>query len=50
MGGLISNTLQWLAHPWNDDDDDPLDWFAFFVLVLIASYLWSKVLRQIIEA
>jgi hypothetical protein len=46
--GLISKTLAWISHPFNDDSD-PIDWFAFFVLTLIVAYLWSKVLRQLVE-
>lgn len=47
--GIISKTLAWISHPYNDADSDPVDWFAFFILALIAAYLWSKVLRQLIE-
>lgn len=48
--GIISGTINWITHPWNDDDQSPVDWFAFFVLVLIAAYLWSKVVRMIEDA
>lgn len=48
--GIISKTLNWISHPYNDSDSDPLDWFAFFILTLIVAYLWVKVIRQLIEA
>lgn len=47
--GLITKTLNWITHPAYDDASEPIDWFAFFVLVLIASYLWAKVVRNMIE-
>jgi hypothetical protein len=47
--GLIQKTLAWIAHPYRDADSDPVDWFAFFVLALIAGFLWRKVVIQLIE-
>jgi len=46
--GLISRTLAWIIHP-TYSDADPVDWFAFAVLVIIASLLWVKVVRLTIE-
>jgi len=48
--GIITKTLNWITHPYNDKSTDALDWFAFFVLVVIASFLWTKVVRQVLEA
>jgi hypothetical protein len=50
MGGIISKSLAWIAHPYNDTDSDPVDWFAYAALAIIAAYLWSKVVRQLIES
>jgi hypothetical protein len=47
--GLISKTLDWVLHP-QFSDTDPVDWFAFTVLLMLAGYLWSKVIRQTLEA
>jgi hypothetical protein len=47
--GIITKTLNWIAHPFNDTDSDPIDWFAFFVLALIAAYIWRKVVINIVE-
>lgn len=47
--GIITKTLNWFAHPYNDTDSDPVDWFAFFVLALIAGYVWRKILINVIE-
>ena len=47
--GIISKTLCWITHP-QFADSDPVDWFAFLVLILMAGLLWSKVVRQTLEA
>lgn len=47
--GLISKTLDWVLHP-QFSDADPIDWFAFAVLLILAGYLWSKVVRQTLDA
>jgi len=47
--GIITKTLNWFTHP-TYADTDPWDWFAFLVLVLMAGLLWSKVVRQVLEA
>jgi hypothetical protein len=47
--GLISKTLAWILHP-SYSDADPLDWFAFVVLLLIVGLLWSKVVKQTLDA
>jgi hypothetical protein len=47
--GIISKSLDWILHP-QFTDSDPIDWFAFLVLFLLAGLLWSKVVRQTLEA
>ncbi len=47
--GLISKTLCWITHP-QFADSDPVDWLAFVVLFVMAGLLWSKVVRQTLEA
>jgi hypothetical protein len=47
--GLISKSLAWITHPMFADSD-PVDWFSFLVLILLAGLLWSKVVRQTLEA
>jgi hypothetical protein len=47
--GLISKSLAWVTHP-QFADANPTDWFAFIVLILLAGLLWSKVVRQTLEA
>lgn len=47
--GIISKSLDWILHP-QFADSDPVDWFAFLVLFLLAGLLWSKVVRQTLEA
>lgn len=47
--GLISKSLDWILHP-QFSDSDPVDWFAFTVLLVLLGFLWSKVIRQTLEA
>jgi hypothetical protein len=44
--GLITKIFSWIGHPYNSSEQLS-DWAAFFVLALIASYLWSTVIREI---
>lgn len=47
--GIITKSLDWILHP-QFSDSDPVDWFAFLVLLLLGGLLWSKVVRQTLEA
>ena len=40
----------WIQHPSIDTDTDPSDWLLGLVLILLLSFLWSRVVRQIVEA
>lgn len=44
--GIITKIYSWVWHPSNSDET-LTDWFAFFVLVLIAGYLWSTVIKVV---
>jgi hypothetical protein len=44
--GLISRIYGWIWHPSNSDET-VTDWAAFVVLVLIASFLWSTVIKVV---
>jgi hypothetical protein len=47
--GIITKTLNWITHP-SYTSTDPLDWFAFALILFLVGMLWSHVLRQISEA
>jgi hypothetical protein len=47
--GIITKTLNWITHP-SYSSTDPLDWFAFAIILFLIGMLWSHVLRQISEA
>lgn len=47
--GIISKSLDWIFHA-QYSDTKLVDWFAFFLLALGLGYLWSKVVRQVLEA
>jgi hypothetical protein len=49
MNGLISQTLNWITHPQYSEEGSPSTWAAGLVLVLILSFLWTMVIRQIRE-
>jgi len=46
MKGLISQTLNWLTHPSNSNINVG-GWAAGLVLILIVSFLWTTVIKQI---
>lgn len=47
--GIISKILAWITHA-SYTDTQPVDWFAFFVVFGLLGYLWSKIVRQVLEA
>jgi hypothetical protein len=46
--GVISKILSWIMHPLNSEGT-PTEWLAGLVLLIIASFLWSTVVRQTVE-
>lgn len=44
--GLITKIYSWVWHPSNSSETI-YDWFAFFVAVVILSYLWSTVITVV---
>jgi hypothetical protein len=47
--GLITKMFHWVFHPYYADTD-PWDWAAFVLLLFMLGYLWSKVVRQTLDA
>jgi hypothetical protein len=47
--GLISKMFAWVFHP-TFADSDPVDWAAFAVLFIMLGVLWSKVVKQTLDA
>jgi hypothetical protein len=45
--GIFSKLLSWLTLPSEHEDSTVKEWFAFLVLILIVSFLWSTVVKQI---
>jgi len=46
MKGLLAQTLDWVTHP-SYSDESLGTWAAFLLLVIIMSFLWTTVIRQI---
>lgn len=46
MKGLLTSTLEWITHP-SYSDESLGTWAAFLLLVIIVSFLWTTVIRQI---
>jgi hypothetical protein len=46
--GLISKLLDWLTNG-AESDATPLDWALGLVLILMASFLWSTVVRATVD-
>jgi hypothetical protein len=47
--GVITKMLDWVLHP-QFSDSDPIDWAAFVILFVMAGVLWSKVVKQTLDA
>lgn len=46
MSGLVTKTLDWLAHP-SHSDGTVGEYLAGLLLILIIAFLWSTTLKQI---
>ena len=46
--GLISKTFSWLAHG-KYSETTLQEWLMGLVLILIIAFLWSTVVRQVVE-
>lgn len=46
MKGLVSQTLDWITHP-SYSDANLSTWAAGLALILIVSFLWAQVTRQL---
>lgn len=46
--GLLADFFGWVSHPIYSDGNVG-DWLAGIVLLLIAAFLWSTVVRRIAE-
>lgn len=47
--GLIGGMLDWIRHP-RFTQSDPIDWLAFAVVLMLFGLLWSKVVKQTLDA
>jgi hypothetical protein len=47
--GIITKIFGWISHPSIDTETDPIDWVSGLVLVIIAAFLWSRVVKQVVE-
>jgi hypothetical protein len=44
--GIISKIYGWVWHPGNSEGT-VMDWGSFLILILMVSFLWSTVIRQV---
>jgi hypothetical protein len=47
--GIITKMIDWIMHPIFTDSD-PLDWLAFATILVMGGLLWSKVVKQTLDA
>ena len=48
--GIVTKLFAWVAHPSIEQDQEPKDWALGLVVVLAIAFLWSRVVRQLVEA
>lgn len=48
MNGLLKNFTDWIKEPYSDDMT-VLDWFLFVGLLLLIIWVWSRILRKVID-
>jgi hypothetical protein len=46
---IFGKIFNWIQHPSFDTSTTPTDWAAGLVLILIACFLWSRVIKQLVE-
>lgn len=49
QNGAITRIKGWLAHPFQSDMT-AMDWVLWLGLVIVAVFLWTRILNKIIEA
>ncbi len=48
LGTFIADVKHWLKQPYNENGN-LIDWFLFIGLMVVSTYLWSRVIRRIID-
>lgn len=46
---IVGKISSWIQHPTFDTTTDPINWVAGLVLIVIVAFLWSRVVKQIVE-
>ena len=46
---IFGKIFTWIQHPTFDTATDPKDWLAGLVLIVIVAFLWSRVVKQLVE-
>lgn len=49
MRGILTQLVQWIEHP-TFSEGTPTEWIAGLVLVIMAGFLWSTVVKQTVES
>lgn len=47
--GIISKIFDWTKHPTFDTESDPKAYLAFVAVALIVAFLWSRVIKQLVD-
>lgn len=46
---IFGKIFTWIQHPSFDTDTDPKDWLLGLLLIVVAAFLWSRVVKQLVE-
>ena len=47
--GIVSGMFGWIQHPYIETEKNIKDYFAFLALIVIGAFLWSRVIKQLVE-
>ena len=50
MNETFGKIFDWITHPSYDSKTTPKMWLLGLVLVLLVSFLWSHVVKQVVDA
>lgn len=48
METFVNDLRRWTVHPYNEDGN-VFDWFLFIGLMVCATFLWSRIIKRLVD-